>query len=62
MTVVVTMMIVGVIGVVVTVMVAIVMMVIVTVVTMMITVPSCGWSRAADCDYADNAHCDSDLP
>ena len=66
MTVVVTMMIVGVIGVQVTVMVAIVMMVIVTIVmmivTMMITVPSRGWSHAADCDYADNAHCCSDLP
>jgi len=60
MTVVVTMMVVGVIGV------EVVMMVIVTIVmmivTMMITVPSCGWSRAADCDYADNAHCCSDLP
>ena len=60
MTVVVTMMVVGVIGV------EVVMMVIVTIVmmivTMMITVPSCGWSRAADCDYADNAHYCSDLP
>jgi hypothetical protein len=52
MTVVVTMMVVGVIGVIVTVVVvAIVMMV----VTMMITVPSCGWSRTTDCDCADDA-------
>jgi hypothetical protein len=47
------------IGVVMTVMVAIVMMVIETIVmmvmAMMITVPSCGWSRAADCDCANNA-------
>jgi hypothetical protein len=27
----------------------------------MIAVPSCGWSRAADCDCADNAKCRSDL-
>ena len=61
------MMVVGVIRVVVTVMVvAIVMMMIVTivmmVVPMMIAVPSCGWSSAADCDRADNAQCRSDLP
>ena len=67
MTVVVTMMVVGVIGVQMTVMVvAIVMMVIVTVVmmvvSMMVAVPSCGWSRAADCDYANYAQCCSDLP
>ena len=67
MTVVVTMMVVGVIGVQMTVMVvAIVMMVIVTivmmVVTMMIAVPSCGWSRTADCDCANYAQCCSDLP
>ena len=59
MTVQVTMMIVGVIGVVVTMMVVpIVMMV----VPMMIAVPSCGWSRTADCDCANYAHCCSDLP
>jgi hypothetical protein len=45
------MMMVRVIGVVVTVVVAIVMMVM----TMRITVPSCGWSRAADCDCANKA-------
>ena len=58
------MMIVGVIGVVtkmiVAIMTVVVGMVIVTVVMMVITmmivaVPSCGWSRAADCDCADNA-------
>ena len=53
------MMVVGVIGVKVTVMVVpIVMMV----VPMMIAVPSCGWSRTADCDCANYAHCCSDLP
>ena len=58
MTVVVTMMVVGVIGVQMTVMVvAIVMMMIVTVVMMVVTmaVPRCGWSRATDCDCAENA-------
>jgi len=52
-------MMVRVIGVVVTVVVAIVMMVIETIVmmvmTMRITLPSCGWSRAADCDCANKA-------
>ena len=65
MTVVVTMRVVGVIGVQMTVMVvAIVMMVIVTIVMMVVTmaVPSCGWSRAADCDCANYAQCCSDLP
>jgi len=67
MTVVVTMMVVGVIGVKVTVMVVtIVMMMVVPivmmVVPMMIAVPSCGWSRTADCDCANYAHCCSDLP
>ena len=64
MTMVVTMMIVGVIGVQVTVMVAIVMMVIVTIVMMVVTmaVPSCGWSRTADCNCANYTHCCSDLP
>jgi hypothetical protein len=65
MTVVVTMMVVGVIGVQMTVMVvAIVMMVIVTIVMMVVTmaVPSCGWSRTADCDCANYAQCCSDLP
>ena len=61
MTVVVTMMIVGVIGVQVTVMVAIVMMVIVAIVTM-VAVPSCGWGRTADYNCSENAHCCSDLP
>jgi len=59
------MMVVGVIGVVVTVMVvAIVMMMIVTIVMMVVTmaVPSCGWSRAGDCDCANYAHYCSDLP
>ena len=42
-------------------MVAIVMMVIVAIVTM-VAVPSCGWSRTADCDCANYAHCCSDLP
>jgi hypothetical protein len=55
----VVMMMVRVIGVVVTVVVAIVMMVIETIVmmvmTMRITLPSCGWSRAADCDCANKA-------
>ena len=56
MTVVVTMMVVGVIGVVMTVIVGMMVVTIVMmVVPMMITVPSCGWSRAADCDCADNA-------
>ena len=63
MTVVVTMMIVGVIGVVtmmiVAIMTVVVGMVIVTIVmmviTMMIAVPSCGWSGAADCNCTDNA-------
>jgi hypothetical protein len=27
----------------------------VMIVPMMITVPRCGWSRASDCDCADNA-------
>ena len=67
MTVVVTMMVVGVIGVKVTVMVVtIVMMMVVPivmmVVPMMIAVPSCGWSRTANCDCANYAHCCSDLP
>ena len=44
------MMVVRMVSVVMLVMVAIVMMV-----TMMITVPSCGWSRAAGYDCADNA-------
>ena len=59
------MMVVGVIRVVVTVMVvAIVMMMIVTIVMMVVTmaVPSCGWSRAGDCDCANYAQCCSDLP
>ena len=56
MTVVVTMMVVGVIGVVMTVIVAMMVVTIVTmVVTMMIAVPSCGWSRAPHCDCANNA-------
>jgi len=65
MTVVVTMMVVGVIGVQMTVMVvAIVMIVIVTIVMMVVTmaVPSCGWSRTADCNCANYTHCCSDLP
>ena len=55
---VVTMMVVGVIGVVMTVMVGVVT-VVMMIVTMMIAVPSCGWNRAADCDCADNAQCRS---
>jgi len=65
MTVVVTMMVVGVIGVKVTVMVVtIVMMMVVPIVMMVVTmaVPSCGWSRTADYNCAENAHCRSDLP
>jgi hypothetical protein len=31
------------------------MMIVAIVMMMMIAVPSCGWSRAADCDCADNA-------
>ena len=46
------MMVVGVIGVVMPVMVVTIVMM---VVPMMIAVPSCGWSCAADCDCADNA-------
>jgi hypothetical protein len=30
-------------------------------IVMMIAVPSCGWSRAADCNCADNAYCRSDF-
>ena len=47
----------------VTMMVPIVMvrMVIIAIV-MMMTVPSCCWSRAADCDCANYAHYCSDLP
>ena len=52
---VVTMMVVGVIGVVMTVMVAMMVVTIVMMVPMMIAVPSCGWSCAADGDCADNA-------
>ena len=65
MTVVVTMMVVGVIGVQMTVMVvAIVMMVIVTIVMMVVTmaVPSCGWRSTANYNCAENAQCCSDLP
>ena len=51
---VVTMMVVGVIGVVMMVMVGVVT-VVMMVVTMMIAVPSRGWSRTADGDCADNA-------
>jgi hypothetical protein len=47
------MMVIGVIGVVMTVMVVIT--IVMMVVPMMIAVPSCGWSSAADCDCADNA-------
>ena len=70
MTVVETMMVVGVIGVItmmiVAIMTVIVGMVIVTIVMMVVTmmivaVPSCGWSRAADCDCAENAYCRSDF-
>ena len=57
MTVVVTMMVVGVIGVQMTVMVVAIVMMVVT-----MAVPSCGWSRAADCDCANYTHCCSDLP
>ena len=53
------MMVVGVIGVVMTVMVVTIVMM---VVPMMIAVPSCGWSRTADCDCANYAQCCSDLP
>ena len=62
------MMIVGVIGVVtkmiVAIMTVVVGMVIVTIVMMVVTmaVPSCGWSRAGDCDCANYAQCCSDLP
>ena len=50
------MMVVRVIGVVMPVMVAMMVVAIVMmVVPMMIAVPSCGWSSAADCDCADNA-------
>ena len=28
---------------------------IVMMMAMMVAVPSCGWSNAADCDYADNS-------
>ena len=44
--------------------VAVVMMVIVTIVMMVVTmaVPSCGWSRTADCNCANYTHCCSDLP
>ena len=38
-----------------------VMVAIVTMVAMMITIPSCGWSRAAGYDCADNALRRSDL-
>jgi len=31
------------------------------IVTMMVAVPSCGWSRAADCNCADNTQCCSDF-
>jgi hypothetical protein len=51
------MMVVGVIGVVVTVMVVAIVMMVVT-----MAVPSCGWSRAGDCDCANYAQCCSDLP
>jgi hypothetical protein len=57
MTVQVTMMVVGVIGVVVTVMVVAIVMMVVT-----MAVPSCGWSRTANCDCANYAQCCSDLP
>ena len=57
------MMVVGVIGVVMPVIVAMmVVTVVMMVVPMMITVPSCGRSRAADCDYANYTHRCSDLP
>ena len=49
------MMVVGVIGVVMTVIVAMMIVtVVMMVVTMMVTVPSCGWSCAANRDCADN--------
>ena len=38
---------------------AVVMMIIIV---MMMVVISCGWSCAADCDYADNTSYCSDLP
>ena len=57
------MMVVGVIGVVMQVMVAMMVVTIVMmVVTMMVTVPSCGWSCAANRDCADNAQRRSDFP
>jgi len=37
------------------------MMVVIVAIVMMMIVPSCGWSRAANCDCADNAHYCSDL-
>ena len=32
---------------------------IVTIVVRIVAIPSCGWSRAADCNCADNAQCRS---
>jgi hypothetical protein len=55
---VVTVMVVGMISVVMPVMIVAVVMMIVT---MMITVPSCGWNRAAGYDCADNAYRRSDF-
>jgi hypothetical protein len=59
------MMVIGVIGVEVAMamVITIVVMVIVTVVMMVVpmAVPRCGWSRAANCDCADNAHHCGDL-
>jgi len=45
----------------------VVMMMVVGVIVVMVIVRTmviigCGWSRAADCDYADNTHYCSDLP
>jgi hypothetical protein len=42
----------------------IVMMVMVVAIVMMVivAVPCCGWSSAADGDYANYTHCCSDLP
>jgi hypothetical protein len=60
------MMVIGVIGVEVAMamVVTVVMMVIVTVVMVVVpmAVPRCGWSRASDCNGAENAHCCGDLP
>ena len=57
------MMIVGVIGVVMPVMVGMMVITIVMMVVamMIMAVPSCRWSRAADCDCAENAYCRSDF-